>query len=236
MKPVCRVFVISSFMLVLTFPLALSAQWNKKPYTEWSEKEATKLLNDSPWCQTQALTDTSQMTGQARADSSQSRVQEVFNVNIRIRFLSAKPVRQAISHLMELTNREKISAQLAARLKAFAAADFPDYIVITVTSESDKASRLLQQTQASFYKLTTNELKNNTYLLAGGQRVFIKEYQPPGNDGLGARYIFPRMVDGKPFIMPETADVLFHSEPLGTVMLNMRYKVKEMMYDGKLEY
>jgi hypothetical protein len=176
------------------------------------------------------------MTGQGRADSSQSRVQEVFSVNIRIRFLSAKPVRQAISHLMELTNREKISAQLAARLKAFAAADFPDYIVITVTSESDKASRLLQQTQASFYKLTTNELKNNTYLLAGGRRVFIKEYQPPGNDGLGARYIFPRMEDGKPFITPETGDVLFHSEPLGTVVLNMRYKVKEMMYDGKLEY
>jgi hypothetical protein len=221
---------------MLAYPLSLSAQWNKKPYTEWSEKEATKLLNDSPWCQTQALTDTSQMTGQGRADSSQSRVQEVFSVNIRIRFLSAKPVRQAISHLMELTNREKISAQLAARLKAFAAADFPDYIVITVTSESDKASRLLQQTQASFYKLTTNELKNNTYLLAGGRRVFIKEYQPPGNDGLGARYIFPRMEDGKPFITPETGDVLFHSEPLGTVVLNMRYKVKEMMYDGKLEY
>lgn len=235
MKPVCRVLV-GSFALMLAYPLSLSAQWNKKPYTEWSEKEATKLLNDSPWCQTQALTDTSQMTGQGRADSSQSRVQEVFNVNIRIRFLSAKPVRQAISHLMELTNRDKISAQLAARLKAFAAADFPDYIVITVTSESDKASRLLQQTQASFYKLTTNELKNNTYLLAGGQRVFIKEYQPPGNDGLGARYIFPRMADGKPFITPETGDVLFHSEPLGTVMLNMRYKVKEMMYDGKLEY
>jgi hypothetical protein len=80
-------FVVSSFVLVLAHPLA--AQWNKKPYTEWSEKEATRLLNDSPWGQTQTLTDTSQMTGQARADSGQSRVQDVFNVNIRIRFLSA---------------------------------------------------------------------------------------------------------------------------------------------------
>ena len=236
MKPVCRVFVISSFALLLAYPLALSAQWNKKPYTEWSEKEATRLLNDSPWGQTQAVTDTSQMTGQARVDSGQSRVAEVFNVNIRIRFLSAKPVRQALTHLMELKNREKISAQLAAQLKAFAAADFPDYVVITVLSESDKASRMLQQTQASFYKLTTSELKNNTYLLAGGRRVFIKEYQPPGNDGFGARYIFPRLVDGKPFITPDTRDVLFHSEPSGAVVLNMRYKVKDMMFDGKLEY
>jgi hypothetical protein len=236
MKHTCRVFVFTSFAVVLSYPLVVTAQWSKKPYTEWSEKDATKLLNDSPWCQTQAVTDTSQMTGQGRADSGQSRVQEVVNVNLRIRFLSAKPTRQAISHLMELTNREKISAQLAERLKAFAAADFPDYIVITVTSESDKASRLLQQTQASFYKLTTSELRNNTYLLSGGQRVFIKEYQPPGNDGLGARYIFPRTVDGKPFITPESGDVLFHSEPAGATALNMRYKVKDMMYGGKLEY
>lgn len=235
MKPVCRVFVIS-FALLLLYPLAVSAQWSKKPYTEWSEKESIKLLNDSPWGQTQSLTDTSQMTGQARVDSNRSRIAEVFNVNIRIRFLSAKPVRQALSHLMEMKNRETIPADLAARLKAFAAADFPDYIVITVTSESDKASALQQQTQTAFYKLTTSELKNNTYLLADGQRVFIKEYQPPGKDGFGARYIFPRLVDGKPFITPETGNILFRSEPSGSVVLSMRYKVKEMMYDGKLEY
>jgi len=236
MKPVCRAFVIGLFAFMLAYPLAISAQWDKKPYTEWSEKESTKLLNDSPWGQTQTLTDTSQMTGQARLDSGQSRVQDVFKIHIRIRFLSAKPVRQAISHLMELTNRERIDAQLAERLKAFAAADFPDYVVVTVVSESDKASRLLQETQAAFYKLTSSELKNNTYLLANGQRVFIKEYQPPGKDGLGARYIFPRLVDGKAFITPETSDVLFHSEPRGAIVLNMRYKVKDMMYAGKLEY
>jgi len=137
---------------------------------------------------------------------------------------------------MELKNGSKISEQFATRLKEFATADFPDYIVVTVTTESDKASGLLQQTQAAFYKLTTNEMVNNTYLLAGGQRIFVKEYQQPGKDGLGARYIFPRLVAGKPFITPETADVLFHSEPTGTTVLNMRYKIKDMMFDGKLEY
>ena len=227
---------VATALALLALSLIASAQWNKKPYTEWTEKEAMKLLNDSPWGQTQRLTDTSQMTGQGRADSSASRVQEVFYVNFRIRFLSAKPVRQAISHMMEMTNREKISAELANRLKAFAAADFPDYIVITVTTDADRGSRLLQQSTQAFYKFTTNELKNNTYLLASGQRVFIKEYQPPGSDGLGARYIFPRLVDGKPFITLESGDILFHCEPSGATVLNMRYKVKDMMYDGKLEY
>jgi hypothetical protein len=108
--------------------------------------------------------------------------------------------------------------------------------IFTVSTESEKASSLLQQTQAAFYKLTTSEMTNNTYLLASGQRVFIKEYQPPGKDGLGARYIFPRLLGGKPFITPETTDILFHSEPNGTTVLNMRYKVKDMQFDGKLEY
>ena len=78
-----------------------------------------------------------------------------------------------------------------------------------MTSESDRASRLLQETQASFYKLTTTELINNTYLLARGRRVFFKEYQPPGNDGLGARYIFPKLPDGKPFITPKSETFFF---------------------------
>jgi len=233
MKRLCLVllclfaFVHGSYVL---------AQWNKKPYTEWSEKETIKLLNDSPWGQTQALTDTSQMTGQGRMDSGQSRVADVSSVQIRIRFLSAKPVRQAVSHLMEMKNREAISPQQAAQLKAFAAADFPDYIVVTVLPESEKASALFQQTQSAFYKLTTNDLKNNTYLLTGGKRVFIKEYQPPAKDGLGARYIFPRQMDGKPFVTAESGDILFRSEPQGFVVLNMRYKTKDMMFEGKLEY
>jgi len=236
MKHLTRMFLIGAFGFLFVLPLASPGQWNKKPYTDWSEKESMKVLNDSPWAQTQTVTDTSNMTGQGRADSSQSRVAEVFSVNIRIRFLSAKPVRQAISHVMEMNNREKVSAELAAKLKAFAAADFPDYVVVTVTADSDKSSRLLQQTQQSFHKLTTGELKNNTYLLASGQRVFIKAYQPPGNDGLGARYIFARQVGGKAFITPEGGDVLFHSEPIGAVVLNTRYKIKDMMFDGKLEY
>ncbi|MFN0124701.1 MAG: hypothetical protein ACKV2V_29715, partial [Blastocatellia bacterium] len=37
------------------------AQKKYKPWTEWSEKDAQKMLNDSPWGQTQADTNTSEM-------------------------------------------------------------------------------------------------------------------------------------------------------------------------------
>ena len=69
-----------------------------------------------------------------------------------------------------------------------------------------------------------------------GKRVFIEEYTPPGSDGFGARFIFPRTLDGKPFLTPEHTLVRFVSELDSQIKLRMDYKVSEMMLDGKLEY
>ena len=59
MKIAHRILTCMAFALFLVFPLATLGQWNKKPYTEWSEKDAKKVLNDSPWSQDQNFTDTS---------------------------------------------------------------------------------------------------------------------------------------------------------------------------------
>ncbi len=261
MKALPRIWLSVAIALALT--LAASAQFDKKPYSEWSEKEAMKLLNDSPWAHTQTFADTSSLTGNARLASGASRIGEDFQVNFRIRFLSSKPVRQATSRMIELQKKGELDEALAQRLKAFAEADFPDYIVITATVDAPRPSNHLQQATSVLLKLNTAALENNTYILAGnGQRVYIKEYQPPRNDGLGARFIFPRLIDGKPFITAETDTLLFHAElmeskaaapgsspsaqsgptstssltPFGSFVLDMRFKVKEMMFAGRLEY
>jgi hypothetical protein len=215
------------------------AQWNKKPYTEWSEKEALKLLNDSPWGQTQVISDVSRMGatgpgGNTRA--SQTEDSSSRHINFRIRFLSAKPIRQAFSRMIEIKQQGELDDQLAARLKAFSTQDFPDYIIVTVDVDSTATRGELQQARVALGNRTTGELQNNTFLQVKEQRVFLQEYQPPKNDGLGARFIFPRLVDGKPFITPESSEVRFASELTAAYKLNMRYKVKDMMFDGKLEY
>lgn len=264
LKPLVRSLLMIAPVLVTLYPVTVSAQWNKKPYTEWSEKDATKLLNDSPWAQTQAVTDTSKQSSTTRSGTgSTSAIADVVNINFRVRFLSAKPTRQAFVRLLELQQKGKVPEDLAARLKAFATADFPDYIVVAVTVESDKASNMLQQAKSALLKLTTNELKNNTYLsIKDGRRLFLKEYQPPGKDGLGARFIFTRLVDGEPFISEKGAEILFHTDLSGGSALdatipnsdipsrdasgrtassygftiNTRYKIKDMMFEGKMEY
>jgi hypothetical protein len=114
MKVVNRVATSLAFCMACS--LVARAQWEKKPYAEWSEKEAQKLLNDSPWGQTQVISDTSQMFGNERLSSGASRVANVFHVNFRIRFLSAKPVRQAISRVMELKQKGAVDGRLASQL------------------------------------------------------------------------------------------------------------------------
>ncbi|MCU1264653.1 MAG: hypothetical protein JWM21_971 [Acidobacteria bacterium] len=217
---------------------SVSAQWQKKPYQEWSEKEALKILNDSPWGQTQTVTDTSKMfdTGRTLA-SGESRVAEVPKTNFRIRFFSSRPIRQATSRFVELKQKGPINEQLAAQLQSLANADFPDYVIITVTTDSTDSGSQMGSAAVILDKQTTSQLKNDTYLLvSGGQRVFLREYQPPRKDGLGARFIFARTVDGKPFITPESSELLFYSKLTGGPELSMRFKIKDMLFNGKLEY
>ncbi len=185
------------------------------------------------------------MIGTAALASNESRVAEDRDVIFRIRFLSARPIRQAISKYMQL--KQKPDEQLMARLKAFAEADFPDYIIITVQVESTNPNNDFQAAAATMLKLTTAELKNDTYLQRKGERLFLHEYQPPRNDGLGARFIFQRRVNGEPFITPEGGEVQFFSALNNRFIpenrnerrphhLNMRFNINEMKYNGKLEY
>ena len=76
--------LIIAALLPALLSLTVQAQKQLKPWAEWSQKEAQKILNDSPWGQTQTETDTSQMffsptndTGVTRSTSnSASRAQQ----------------------------------------------------------------------------------------------------------------------------------------------------------------
>ena len=246
MKSLNRFRLPGALVLLMMGALLTPAQWDKKPYTEWSEKEAQKLLDDSPWGQTQTFA--TQTSGSAPSASSSSRVFNTTQVNFRIRLFSAKPVRQAFSRIVELRQKGNVSPQLAEQLKALANADFPDYVIITVVCDADQRTANFQEVTSILMSRTTADLKNNTFLEVKGRRVYLQEYQPPRNDGTGARLIFPRLVDGKPFITPESGEIHFYSElsrpaistspnsSSQSYTLNQRFKVSAMSFQGKLEY
>jgi hypothetical protein len=243
MKLSSRILILSAIAVLIALPVSLSAQWNKKPYTEWSEKDARKLLENSPWGQTQVFSDTSDEfgTGIARgALGTQDRSSGDYSahyLNIRMRLLSAKPVRQAFARIVTLMQKGQMNSQLDAQLKAFATQDFPDFVIISLDCDAKESKNEIREFKTLLDTRSITDLKNNTYISGkNGERVFIAAYQPPKNDNLGAKLIFPRLVNGAPFITPDTDEIHFYSEFSRKYVLNMRYKVKDMTFDGKLEY
>ena len=236
MKTSTRTLAVVGLMML--FVVGAAAQLDKKPYTEWSEKDAQKILSNSGWAQTQTVTDTTQAYQASAANASgQSRSNDIVNVNFRVRLFSSKPVREAFSRLIELQMKDRMTEPVRAQLKGLVEAEFGEHIVITVFPESSQATKKLNEAMAVLQRTQLAEFKNNTYISVKGQeRLYLIDYQPPGKDGFGAKFIFPRNVNGEPYITPGGSEIFFRTELGGVVDISVRFKVKDMMYNGKLEY
>ncbi len=241
-------FLLITLGLFLSLSLA-SAQKISKPWTEWSKEDAEKMISDSPWAQTQTETDSSQRlysrtadpnatsdrtTAAANARLARGAINREVNVKFRVRFFSARPVRQALARLIEL--EQKPGEEVLINLHAFAEKKSSSSIIVTATFDSTDRGYLGTIMQA-FSTATTSILKNNTYLeRSDGKRLYLEQYVAPGKDGFGSRFIFPRDVAGQPFLNSKSGEVRFHTEyPIG-IQIDRRYKVADMVYNGEIEY
>src|SRR5260370_12479441 len=121
-------------VLLITLVAAVGFAQKLKPWGEWSKKDVEKMINDSPWGQTQTETDTSQMffsptsdpnrsgtrsTSNDNSRLNQGATNQAVNLNFRIRFFSAKPIRQAIARMIEL-NQSSLPKETAEKLTLWA--------------------------------------------------------------------------------------------------------------------
>ena len=235
-----------AFILVTLMAVAAVAQKKEMPWTEWSKKDAEKVLSDSPWSKAQTDTDTSQMfysptqdpqrMGRSSNDGSrlaQGATNQSVNVSFQVRFFSARPVRQALARIMELEN--KPPADVVAKLHNFAEMQSTNSIIVTVTftSNDQRYSGIAMQ---EFNSAATGTLKNDSYLQrSDGKQLFLEEYVPPGKDGFGARFIFLRELDGEPFIKDANGDLRFYAKFPNGIKVDRRFKLADMMYQGQLE-
>ncbi len=242
-------------LLVALFACSAFAQ-KDKPWTELSEKEAAKILNDSAWGQTQVEgrsdmpSSSSAITAVAASNRSSERVISSGDANrmesgqpktdttvrLRARFLSAKPVRGAIAKIMMVKKGDTADEGLATQLQEFVNRDFGDYVVLVVTAEAADPKRVGPMMQF-LATATADVFKEKVYLeRKDGKKLMLADYRPPGPDGMGAKFVFMRTVEGQPFLTAESDNVRFFAEINEKMKLNVRYKVSDMMYDGKLEY
>lgn len=242
--------VIFCTLLLTLFASSAFAQ-KDKPWTELSEKDAAKILNDSPWGQTQTegeVKDPQQMSAITQvaapnaANRQLSREGEAPDmrpsrvVRYRARFLSAKPVRGAYAKIVMLKKGDTADEGLTTQLQEFVNRDFGDYVVVAVTPEA--ADQKLVGPMIQFLTTATADaFKEKVYLeRKDGKKLMLADYRPPGPDGMGAKFVFMRTLEGQPFLTAESDNVRFFAQFSEKLKLNVRYKVADMMYDGKLEY
>lgn len=246
-------------ILALVLCSAAAAQVDRS-WVKRSLSEAEKLLADSPWARTQTETEISELfysptrpgasaVGQAtsirptlpdqqsinnsRAD--RGAVNGPVEINYRISFFSARPVREAISRIVLLRSLE-VDPDLIDRMQTLVDRDFSQYVVVNVNFASADG-RFLGPAIQAFAAATADTLRNRTFLeRKDGKRLFLTEYRAPGPDGLGAKFVFLRQVDGQPFLNADSGTVRFYSEIGPALKLSVRYKVSDMLVNGKLEY
>lgn len=255
-----RFATLGAVALFLFLTIAASAQKENYSWMELPRKDAERLLANSPWSHTQVDTDASEMfysptrpgtasiaqTNSPKGSTSSQQsinnnraergaLNEEVHTSYRISFLSARPIRQAFAKMI-LSAERTPSDQLAAQLQDFVERDFSSYVVIAVSVKSTDG-RLLGPIMQAINSGTTGTLKNTTYLeRQDGQRVFLTQYIAPISDNLGAKFIFPRLVNGQPFLKSDSGSVRFFAQFNDSFKINMTYKVRDMVFDQKLEY
>ncbi len=234
--------LITAFLLIGLIGSGVSAQKTAKPWTEWTEQEAKKMLDDSAWARTQASEDNLNRTALTPLPSSidvrnldQFGLMSVRSSKISARLLSAQPIRQAFARMIELKQKNP-SPDMKQQLQAFVDRKFDDWIVVAVDYEPGQNGDPAFLRKA-FAEATMKSLKSVTYLeVKGGKRLPLQDYKAPINDGLGAKFIFPRTLDGKPFVATDSGDLRFSTELATFLRVNARFKVTEMTLNGVLEY
>lgn len=202
----------------LTIAVTAISQERSKPWTDWSKVDADRVLTDSPWGQSFRPSIPYDPSSEFAYPGSE----------IKVCFFSAMPIRQALVRQAEIDPRKYTNARLET-LRKIVNSRFDQNIVILMVGGTRQDAN-------------TNFLKYSTYLECDGKRVYLEEYQVKSEDGLGTKFIFPRFINGAPLLDLKSKEVRFHSEfpkwPQDTwrLVIDLRFKVKDMIYNGALEY
>ena len=199
--------------------------WEKKKYTQWSEKECQKLLTDSPWTEKwiyREIVLSSDLaasgaplgsapgptdgpppvqTGTVSGPGSGGGAQVMYGGQLR----SAWPIRQALVRSAELrAGYDKLPAEqrqvLDQQANNFLAARFTDTIVIYVTYFSAR-ERDAQEMERYWRAQSTESLEESAILTTQpDRRVAVMDFVLPREGERAFQLVFPRVASGRPVV------------------------------------
>lgn len=254
------ILAVAGFLAATAGILIAKDWWIDKPYQKWSKKDVSRMLDNSPWGKIHTVTIMNPTHTGARTFESigTGDLEREKQNQFHIRFLSAKPIRMAIARSLQLNSKGRVNVEA---LQNFVDTSEDKYIavILTVTARPVGSSSASGYNTALMSQRTPDLASNTTLATDSGKRVYLANYQPPGRDGLGARYLFPRTLpDGSPLLSGDDKEIRFETvitlnqnadtsgiatnpesasqnEGRRTDRVYMQFDLRKMIFDGKLE-
>jgi len=199
--------------------------------------QVVQLLNTSPWARQETYTRVLSGVG-----SGASGEKEIFNT-FYVRIISAMPVRAALARLQQIQyGYDGLLKEDQRRFDDYVAADllsgFGDWIVVAVSFRSNDPNQEIS-VRRFFQKQTTETLKNKAFLSTEHfSQIQIHAYFAPRDEGIGAKFVFPRQLAGVPVVSLMSKSMSFEllDVPAANPRLRARFAVKDMVVDGRLMF
>ena len=226
---------LSLCLLLLLSAGLYAADFWEKPFNEWSRNDVLKMLQDSPWSHQVVLTD----QRQGRNARNIAGEMEIYN-QYTVRLFTALPVRQAYVRMMQIMNNydslsDEEKAEFDQRFAPALQMDTSQNIIVNLDFETNDR-QLSMDIDRRLKQVTAEQLNQQVYLISDRLgRVQVSQYFPPSPDGTGAKFVFPREVEGKPVVSEEDDELKFEFYVPGTDHKVFHiWDVEDLEYEGDL--
>ncbi|NLT33050.1 MAG: hypothetical protein GXX81_06395 [Acidobacteria bacterium] len=167
---------------------------------------------------------------------------EIYNT-FYVRFLSARPVREAYARIQQIQHGyDRMAPEEKRRFEALQAGnldmDVSRFIVLTVGFRSNDPNEE-SAIRRFFQSETVETLKTKAFLSTPScPQVELVAYFPHQEESVGAKFVFPREVDGVPVIGEHCPNITLEllDVPGTQSRLYARFDVKEMRVGGQLVF
>jgi hypothetical protein len=204
-------------------------------FSRWSMDKAVQMLNASPWARQETFTRV--ISGVGSGISGEKEIYSTFY----IRFLSARPIREAYARIQQINHGyDKMTAEERRRFEQAQASnldmDVSRWIVVSVgyrSNDPNEESGLRRFFQGE----TVKTLKNKIYLSTPAfPQLELTQYFPPREESVGAKFVFPREVDGIPVLTKDCENITLEMLEFAGAKSRLRatFTVRQMLVGGEV--
>jgi hypothetical protein len=228
--------VLPFFGILLALMSGAAPSWiTQEHFSKWPLNKAVQVLNVSPWAKHETFTRV--ISGVGSGISGEKEIYSTYYV----RFLSARPIREAYARIQQIQHGyEKMSPE---KRRQFEEAQLPNldldvsrWIVVSVSFRSNDPNEE-SSVRRFFQSETVKTLKTKAFLSTPSfPQVELSEYFPQREESVGAKFVFPREVNGVPILTKDCPSITLEllDVPGTNARLRSTFAVKPMIVDDQL--